>query len=194
MPTRAVYTPAPRESVLRRTAFEYIALVRVQVESSFIHINPALDRFLSEAAILKPARWIRNIPWPPTTAAPERRLVLAAMTKVMAYFDLTARTRAGTSAKLGAALEQRYAKAYEMLRGPDLLSRLAVFRAAAVIDEDGQPSWGYRIVSEGELPPGLEEFTVAPGRMDELAVFLQAAMTLDLLRKTELISEQGAGP
>ena len=116
------------------------------------------------------------------------------MTKVIAYFDLTARTRAGTSAKLEAALEQRYAKAYEMLRGaPDLLSRLAVFRVAVVIDEDGQPSWGYRIVSEGDLPPSLEEFTVPPGRMDELAVFLQAAVTLDLLRKIELISEQGAG-
>lgn len=181
-----VYTPVPRSMAVRRYAFEYLALVRIKVESSYMGFNDQLNSSLIRSAVLRKPAWLEG-EWNPSAANNQRLLPVAALMKVSAYLGTDARISAASADELELALAERYADAYMLQAAPAELRKIAVFRCAAVIDEDGDPSWEHRMVTNGDLGMDFDKFQVPLRKKDDLTIFLQGAARVDVLRKLELI-------
>ena len=96
MPDRVLYTPQPGPYMETKRVFEYIALIRLKVETSYIGFNPLADSNLIQTSVMnKPTCLKRD--WPPA-ANSERALPIAAISKLKEYLDwceLEACERAG---------------------------------------------------------------------------------------------------
>ena len=189
MPTRILYTPRPSSDISHLTVFEYIAFVRIQVESSYMGFNRDVDPTIERSAILAKPVWLKG-DWNPGPVNSTRDLSFVALRKLSAYLNLHVKSTAESSAEFAQQLATRYPDAYAIQSGTVLnQQRLAVVRIETGITENSGDYWGYRIVSNGDPAIDLNKYVSTPGRMDQFQIFLQAAARLDILKKLELLRQ-----
>lgn len=132
-----IYTPVPRNEILRPTVFEYTASIRIHVESSYFALTNGVDPAIQREAITQKHDWMRG-EWNPEPVRSNRDLTLVALQKIAAYLDVPVATRTNDPVEFERQLSHRYSDEYRLaLRDSEALQKIATWRGELGIEEGG---------------------------------------------------------